>query len=260
MRDRFDHETYWWILERLGRTHLQVRFADLKAGLPATPFFILRHDVDYSPEAALGLAEAEAARGVRATYFLLLNTFYYNLLSPEHAGVARRIGELGHEVGLHYDLRFLQAFPRDRWEELLDEQARLLGTLSGRPVESLALHQPALVGEDPLRGRTRFLDAYDDRFFKEMAYVSDSCRAWRDSAWRMLTGGPVPDRLQLVLHPLNWGPEDRSREAIFAGIHAGLRARLDQEERDLAEKVSRHSGVLEHEARLRRAPGPGERP
>jgi hypothetical protein len=218
MRDRFD-------TRRAGgswsgsRAHRQVRFADLKPGLPAAPFFILRHDVDYSPAAALSLAEAEAARGVGATYFLLLNTSYYNLLSPEHAGVARRIGEMGHEVGLHYDLRFLRAFPRDRWEELLDEQARLLGTLSGVPVESIALHQPALVGEDPLRGRTRFLDAYEDRFFKEMAYVSDSCRAWRDSAWRMLAAGPVPERLQLVLHPLNWGAEDRSRAAIFAGIH-----------------------------------------
>lgn len=254
MRDRFDHETYWWILDRLSRTHRQVRFADLKPGLPGAPFFILRHDVDYCPAAALRLAEMEAARGVRATYFLLLNTFYYNLLSPEHADVARRIAELGHEVGLHYDLRFLQAFHRERWEELVNEQARLLGKLSGVAVESIALHQPALVGEDPLRGRTGFLDAYEDRFFKETVYVSDSCRAWRDAAWRLLTTGPVPDRLQLVLHPVNWDLEDRDRGAIFAGLHAELRDRLDEAERDLAEKVSRHSGVLEHEARLRREP------
>lgn len=252
MRDRFDHETYWWILDRLSRTHRPVRFADLKPGLPDAPFFILRHDVDYSPAAALHLAEMEAARGVRATYFLLLNTSYYNLLSPEHAGVARRLAELGHEVGLHYDLRFLQAFPRQRWEELVDEQAGLLGRLSGVPVESIAVHQPALVGEDPLRGRTRFLDAYADRFFKEMVYVSDSCRAWRDAAWRMLDTGPLPERLQLVLHPINWGPLDRDRVAIFAGVHAELRARLDDAERDLAREVARHSGVLEHEARLRR--------
>ena len=119
-------------------------------------------------------------------------------------------------------------------------------------MESIAVHQPALVGEDPLRGRTRFLDAYEDRFFKEMAYVSDSCRAWRDAAWRMLATGPLPQRLQLVLHPVNWGPEDRDRIAIFAGVHAELRARLDEAQRDLAEKVARHSGVLEHEARLRR--------
>jgi hypothetical protein len=225
---------------------------DLKPGPPQVPFFILRHDVDYSPAAALGLAEMESARGIRATYFLLLNTSYYNLLAPEHADVARRLVAAGHEVGLHYDLRFLQSFPAERGVELLEEQARLLGALSGAPVESIALHQPALVGPDPLRGRTRFLDAYGDGFFKEMLYVSDSCRAWRDAAWRLLATGPVPDRLQLVLHPVNWGPEDRPREAIFAGVHSQLRDQVDAAERDLAEKMSRHSGVIEHEARLRR--------
>jgi hypothetical protein len=257
MRDRFDHETYWWLLDRLRLTHRLVRFADLKRGLPEEPFCILRHDVDYSPAAALRLAALEAARGVKASYFLLLNTFYYNLLSPEHADVARRLRELGHEVGLHYDVRFLAAFPRERWEELLEEQARLLGAMSGAPVETVALHQPALVGADPLRGRTRFLDAYDDRFFREMTYVSDSCRAWRDATWRMLADGPLPPRLQLVLHPINWAPQDRDRAAIFAGVHDELRAHLGEAERDLADKISRHSGVLEHEARLRREGGGG---
>ncbi len=251
MRDRFDHETYWWIVDRLLATHRPVRFMDLKHGLPDGPFFILRHDVDYSPAAAVELAEQEAARGVRATYFLLLNTFYYNLLSPEHASVARCLAELGHEVGLHYDLGFFQAFPRERWEGLLEEQARLLGGLSGMPVESIALHQPALAGEDPLRGRTRFLDAYADRFFREMAYVSDSCRAWRDAAWRMLSTQP-PERLQLVLHPVNWGPQDRQRAGIFAAVHDQLKAGLDRAQHDLADKISRHSGVLEHEAWLQR--------
>jgi hypothetical protein len=90
-----------------------------------------------------------------------------------------------------------------------------------------------------------------------MAYVSDSCRAWRDATWRMLSAGPVPDRLQLVLHPINWSEEDRDREAIFAGVHAELRDRLDRYERELRAAVSRHSGVLEHEARQKRGDGGG---
>jgi hypothetical protein len=252
MQDRFDDETFWGLLDRLRLSHRQLRFADLGPVLPESPFFILRHDVDYSPAAALRLAGQEAARGVGATYFLLLNTFYYNLLSPEHADVPRRLVAMGHEVGLHYDVRFLQAFPEERSLELLEEQARLLGALSGTPVESVALHQPALVGADPLRGRTRFRDAYADRFFREMTYVSDSCRAWRDATWRMLTEGPLPSRFQLVLHPINWAPQDRDRASIFASVHDELRARLDAAEGDLAEKVSRHAGVLEHEARIRR--------
>jgi len=92
MRDSFDYETYWWIIERLSRTNRPLRFSDLGSGFPTEPFFILRHDVDYSPAAALDLADQEARRGVRSTYFLLLNGLYYNMLSSEHAafGAVRR--------------------------------------------------------------------------------------------------------------------------------------------------------------------------
>lgn len=250
--DRFDDQAYFELLERLARTHRPVRFADVKEGLPRVPFFILRHDVDYSTAAALRLARLEAERGFHATYFLLPNSLYYNLLHPDHAGVASALVDLGHEVGLHYDVRFFLAFPRERWEELLLEQAGLLAQLSGAPVGSIAMHQPGLSGPDPFRGCGRFQNAYDDRFFREMAYVSDSCRAWRDAAWEMLARGPVPTRLQLVLHPVNWSPSDRDRVAIFEGVHEDLRAALQRAQADLLQKISRHAGVLEHEARAER--------
>src|SRR2546425_7236667 len=127
MRDRFDFETYWWILETISRTNRCVRFCDFAASEPAEPFFILRHDVDYSPAAALRLAEEEARRSVFATYFLLAGTRYFNLLAPEHGHVARRLAELGHEVGLHYDVNFFQSFPRREWARLLRAQAHMLG-------------------------------------------------------------------------------------------------------------------------------------
>ena len=73
------------------------------------------------------LAEQEAGREVRATYFLLAGTSYYNLLGPEHAHVARELVAMGHEVGLHYDVRSFLLFPRREWPRLLRAQATLLG-------------------------------------------------------------------------------------------------------------------------------------
>ncbi len=252
MQDRFDYRTYWSIVGRLARTHRPVRFADLRAGMPPTPFFILRHDVDYSTAAALRLAAQEARRGVRASYFLLTGGPYYNLLGHAHADVPARLVDLGHEVGLHYDVRFFRAFDRARWRELLAAQAELLGRLSGVPVISIAMHQPALHGGDPFRD-TRYLNAYDHRFCGGMAYVSDSCRAWRDATWDVLDGGAVPARLQLLLHPVNWAAQDRTRTRIFREVHAELRDEVTRSERELMGQIARHSGVLEHEARRRRA-------
>ena len=250
MRDRFDYTSYWRILDRLQRTHRLVPFADLVKGEPSLPFAILRHDIDYSIDAALAMAEQEAARGVRATYFLLLNGSYYNLLEPTYVRAPARLVELGHDVGLHYDVRSLYQFPMERWIPLIDLQAEVVGALSGVPVTSIAMHQPGLNGRDPLRGRTQYLNAYDDRFFLEMTYLSDSARAWRDETWRVLDVGPLPARLQFLIHPINWGPVTRTRQAIFADVHETLAREVLTAGQVLEAQIARHAGVLEHEAAL----------
>lgn len=258
MLDRFDYDSFFELVERLARTHRPLRFVDCADATPEGPFFVLRHDVDYSTGAALRLAELEHGRGIRATYGLLLNDLYYNLLSAAQAGVPRRLVELGHEVALHYDVGFLRAFPRERWHELLEAQAELLGRLAGEPVRTIAMHQPGLNGDDPFRGATRFLNAYDDRFFRDMPYLSDSCRAWRDAAWALLESGRLPPRFQLVLHPINWGEHDRERTRIFTEVHDELRARITAAQTSLLAAVARHPAVREHEQRLERRRGGAE--
>jgi hypothetical protein len=254
MQDSFDYATYWSLLSRIGRTHRIVRFAELRDGNPGEPFCILRHDVDYSTAAALRLAQQEAARGVRATYFLLAGTDYYNLLAPEHAHVASALVALGHEVGLHYDVRSFAPFPRAEWPRLLRAQATLLGELAGTAVTSIAMHQPALHGSDPFRGEvSSFINAYDDRFTRETVYVSDSCRAWRDSGWSIVAGGELPPRLHLCLHPINWGETDRDRHTIFHEVHEELIRGTAAARDELLAKISCHAAVVEHEARAGRS-------
>jgi hypothetical protein len=252
LRDAFDYATYWSLLTAIAATHRIVRFADLAEGEPDAPFCILRHDVDYSPAAALRLAEQEAARGIRATYFLLAGTNYYNLLGPEHAHFAQELTKLGHEVGLHYDVRSFLPYPREQWPRILRAQATLLGELAGQAVTSIAMHQPALHGDDPFRGEDLgFLNAYDDRFIREMTYVSDSCRAWRNREWGMLSSGELPRKLHLCLHPINWGDTDRDRETIFRAVHDELMAATASARDELLAKIACHGAVLEHEGRRR---------
>ena len=252
MKDCFDYPTYWEMLGRLTATHRALRFVDLRESTPDGPFFLLRHDVDYSTAAALRLAEQEAARGIHATYFLLPNGPYYNLLDPAHAGVPRRLVELGHEVGFHYDVGLFRLFAPDRWEDLMRLHIALLEALSGSAVVSIAMHQPGLNGADPLRHARGVLNAYDDRFVRDMPYLSDSCRAWRDESWRILDSGDLPRRFQLALHPINWSSHDRDRTAIFRSVHRELAASVELAGDELLDKIGRHTGVLEHEARVQR--------
>ena len=252
MRDSFSYADYRALIGRLARTHELRRFSDVADRFPEGPVVLLRHDVDYSPAAALALAALEAESGWVSTYFLLVNGPYYNLLDPLHAAVARRLVEMGHEVGLHYDARFFAHFPANEWDALLDGQARLLAMLSGRPVRAIAMHQPALHGADPFAHRTDFLNAYGRRLRGEATYLSDSCRAWTDGAWSILTDGPLPPRLQIALHPVNWGDRDRPREQIFTDVHRRLGATIEALGDDLLRKVALHDAVRQHEARARR--------
>jgi hypothetical protein len=246
--DRFDYPAYFALLDQLASSRSPVRFVDLASKTWPARFFILRHDVDYSPSAALELARRESERGIGATYFVLMQTFYYNVLAPEWAMFPRELTALGHEVGLHYDTRALQGFDGSQAESILRSQAALLSDVAGAPVTSMVQHQPALGPEDRFRNLDGFVNAMSSRFAEQIPYVSDSCRAWRDAGFGVLSGEPPP-RLQLALHPINWGTSDRPREVIFKSLHGKLSDFVLHEGRELLEKIRRHEGVRQHERR-----------
>jgi len=247
--DRFDYATLWLLLEHIQQTHRLLRFNDVTSEIPADRFCLLRHDVDYSLESALRLAKDEAARGIHATYFLLTNGEYYNLLSPVHAHVPRMLTTLGHEVGLHYDAALFDGFEPEEWDSLLDLQVQLLERLSGSSVTSIAMHQPGLTIRDPFRSNPRYVNVYAERFCRDVVYLSDSCRAWKNAAVHTLVLGPLPAHLQLGLHPINWADDDRSRELIFRGLHIDFASAVLAAGEKLMTRMAEHPGVQEHDAR-----------
>ena len=102
--------------------------------------------------------------------------------SVKRRGRLRSAQVRGHEVGLHYDVRAMARRGGDDLGSQLVMEADLLSRLTGEPVRSIAMHLPGLYGDDPFAGVTEFVNAYDERFAGDIAYFSDSCGAWRDSA------------------------------------------------------------------------------
>jgi hypothetical protein len=95
---RFTYPEYERFLDRLeGRAVVPMRSFARGDGDTA-----LRHDVDSRLESALELAELEAARGLRATYFVLHTAPYWD--EGDLVPRLRRLQELGHEIGFHNDL------------------------------------------------------------------------------------------------------------------------------------------------------------
>jgi hypothetical protein len=260
MLDEFTYDAYRQLLELAHTGRRNLRFRDLPAGEDAGPYFILRHDVDFSPEAALRMAEFESRLGVRATYFLLFSSNFYNLLSADYCALPRRLIALGHEVGLHYDLGCYDIISRDRPLDVLNNQAAALSQLSGERVHSIAMHNPSVYGADAFQHVAGFVNAYDRRYSREIAYFSDSCGAWRNETAAMLQKGELPERFQLLIHPIFWDEAPGDRWARMNGlIERQLRMVGDAAAATRA-LWTQHAGVIQHDARTHTARGAGALP
>lgn len=105
MRD-FTLQTYQRLLEALegaGYTFLNFeQYCAIRQGMSSVKalperYVIMRHDVDKRPWFSVRMAEAEALMGVKASYFFRIGKESNN---PE---CIKRIAQLGHEIGYHYE-------------------------------------------------------------------------------------------------------------------------------------------------------------
>lgn len=191
---------YQSLLDRLAsRGYRTIRFSDLQTAVPS-PACLLRHDVDASTGFAVRLAEIEAERNVRSTYFLMIRSTLYNLFNRQSFDDVRRILQLGHEVGLHFDASHPDAKRAESLEQQITREMAVLSTAIGRPVTAFSFHQP---GSDVLTKQIVVpgaVNAYalGDTFH----YASDSNRNWRgQDVLKLIEDG---SSLQLLLHPMWW--------------------------------------------------------
>jgi hypothetical protein len=194
-----------------------------------THHVLWRHDVDLSPHRALRLAEIEAEEGVRATYFLYLHSELYNLLEADVFARVRRILELGHWPGLHFDPSFYGIQRKHELIEKVGFERDLLAELVGCPVEALSFHNPTawehLLEDDRLAGMT---NAYGRTISENYDYVSDSNGYWRHSRLPDVLGAAEKRRLHVLTHPEWWQAEPMSPRERLARCIEG-RARRSEE-------------------------------
>src|SRR5436305_7439061 len=142
----------------------------------------LRHDVDLSLEAALEMARIEHELGVRATYFLMTESGFYNLDSHVGQQTLRQLREWGHAVGLH------AVYPR--------------AELDGRFDTVVAWHNPdPEFMSQPIAGAVNVME---EPYFTPGHYRSDSNQHWREGCpHEQLAAGGI-EWLQLLVHPEIW--------------------------------------------------------
>jgi hypothetical protein len=150
--------------------------------LPRGGDVFLRHDVDLSLEAALEMARLEHELGVRATYFLMTESGFYNLDSQVGRYAHRQLRQWGHAVGLH------AVYPRAELDRRFDKV--------------IAWHNPdPEYMSQPVGGAVNVME---EPYFAPGRYRSDSNRHWRDGCPHDELAAGAFEWLQLLVHPEIW--------------------------------------------------------
>lgn len=169
---------------------------------------VWRHDVDMSPERALQLAKIEREMGIKAHYFFMLTSEFYNLLAPQVVDIFCEIRSLGHELGLHYELLRESG---DVTTGVL-KQAGLIKEAAGIELSLLSFHNPTTLSQRLLDQEyvAGLLNVYGVGIKESYQYCSDSNGVWRHERLRDVLLKESDRPLHILTHPVWWTKEPQS--------------------------------------------------
>lgn len=182
------------------------------------PHIIWRHDIDMSPKWALRLARIEAERDIKATYFLLLHSEFYNLCNSYNRDIILEIMSLGHEIGLHFDCQFHNLQNEDDLRENLLLEKDFLENIFPQKLKTFAFHintEFTKSCEEEKYGQ--MLNVYSQRM-KNIPYCSDSNGHWRFNKLKTMIEKSY--NLHVLTHEIWWtsevtSPRQKIRNCIF---------------------------------------------
>ena len=100
---KFGMDHYVNLLKKLIETGYQFRTVNQMRDYTSGKVVYLRHDIDLHIDLVSAMALVEKDLNVSSTYFVPL-TLHFNALYPANQQIMRELIDLGHEIGLHYDM------------------------------------------------------------------------------------------------------------------------------------------------------------
>lgn len=167
-------------------------------------FTLWRHDLDFSVHRAYSLAKIEKKFQVKATYFLYLGCFYYNVFDQEIKNLILKILRLGHQLGLHFDATLYNIKSPRELENYLTFEKKILENLFQNEIKVFSFHNPRkeIFKFDNFK-YAKMINTSSKYFKKHVGYCSDSNGYWRN---KKLTSflDEKNDKIQVLTHPGWW--------------------------------------------------------
>ena len=162
-------------------------------------------------EEALEIAKIEAESDVKSTYFFLLRTIHYNILSKEGSSIVSKILSFGHDLGLHLDVASYPNISVGDMAIACNKEAEILENWFREKISIISFHRP---NKKVLQGDFELSKPKDHTYMplynKKIKYFSDSKGKWK-------FGNPLDSRefkqkkpLHILTHPLWWNKHSLS--------------------------------------------------
>lgn len=176
MRD-FTFYTYKKLLSSILKSGYSIQSFEDFINKPESKVVVLRHDCDLWPNNDLKMATIEYDLGISATY-------YFRIPYTFNTKIIKKIAELNHEIGYHYEN--LAEFNGDYSRSIVDFEDNLEKLRSIYPVKTIAMHGRPLSKWDSrlLWKKYNFKDfnivaaAYLSVDYNKVLYLTDTGNMW----------------------------------------------------------------------------------
>ncbi len=211
--ENFSYKYLKLLLETVKNNFIDVKFTEY-TGLKKInkPMILLRHDVDVSLDHALNIAAIENNFGLKATYYIKVNSGLYDVFSKKNTAIIKNILDYNHDIGLHFvlcDKLRKESLSTAHISNMIDEDCFKLKQITKIPIKTISFHRPL----SQFRDLPLFINNRIRAFSSELTewYLSDSRCCWRE-------GEPLPkftppfekSMLQLLIHPIWWSEKHLS--------------------------------------------------
>lgn len=184
------------------------RIKSFSESVGASDFVILRHDVEFSVERALKIAQIEESKGVRSTFFFQVISNAYNPFSKVNRDAIQMIYKMGHCVGLHAYISDLKTEDLQSLEKELVKQRIMFESGLELNCVNFSFHRPPMWALEIRKDEIcNMVNAYGPSFFElsnqpeQIKYLADSKHSWT-------YGHPLDqnqrNKIQILVHPDEW--------------------------------------------------------
>jgi hypothetical protein len=182
---------------------------------------ILRHDIEFSIPIALRMAEIEASLGIKATYFLQIQSEFYNPFDKGNYNSIKKIIENGHDLGLHFDSHFWEINSGKELEKYIKIDKNIIETYFEVRIKTFSFHNTNdFVLSCENENYAGLINVYSKKFKTETGYCTDSTGYWRYERLEDRLRKAKDEFMQILIHDGMWQDEALPpRQRVFKVIN-----------------------------------------